>query len=127
MSVPARITLRERAVPSAATALRTGLRAFLTRLAPDPRWQDDVLTAVGEAVANAVEHAYDPHNPGEVSVSVRAERDALVVEVRDNGRFQTREQTPGRGHGLNIMHAIADSVSIDKAGGTRIRLTFRRT
>jgi serine/threonine-protein kinase RsbW len=122
----ARVSLKQTAVPSTASAFRAELRLFLSQLAGDARWQDDVLTAVGEAVANAVEHAYDPKHPGEVSLVAKNEHDALVVEIRDSGRFQVRGRTPGRGHGLNIMHAIADSVSIDKSGGTRIRLTFRR-
>jgi anti-sigma regulatory factor (Ser/Thr protein kinase) len=126
MNAPARVSLRQRAVPSAASVLRAELRSFLGSVACDQRWRDDVLTAVGEAVANAVEHAYDPRQPGEVSLVARNEGDALIVEVRDTGRFQVRDRTPGRGHGLSIMHAIADSVSIEKDGGTRICLTFRR-
>lgn len=115
------------ASPERVKSLRHALRAFLTVYDVDGSWLDDVLTAVGEALINVVEHAYASGSTAELELSARLEPDALVVDVVDEGVFVERESREGRGFGLRIARAIARDVSIHTNGGTRVHMTFPRT
>jgi anti-sigma regulatory factor (Ser/Thr protein kinase) len=111
----------------AAKPLRHALAAFMEALEIDREVREDIIIAVGEALANAVEHAYDAQRPGSVELYARTgdDRGVLLVDVCDRGRFQEREHgTPGRGLGLRIVRAIARTVSIDVDGGTRVQMAF---
>jgi anti-sigma regulatory factor (Ser/Thr protein kinase) len=86
---------------------------------------DDIELAVGEALANAVEHAYPTGEPGEVSMVAREDGTSrVVVDVIDQGAFDGRTAKPGRGFGLRIARSVARSVTIERRGGTRIRMIF---
>jgi two-component sensor histidine kinase len=89
----------------------------------------DVELAVGEAVANAVVHAFGGRDDG--AIAVRAEMDGpdrLVVEIADFGSGMTTPARSSRaGFGLPIIAALADSVEIQTGAlGTRIVLRFPR-
>jgi len=110
----------------AAKPLRHALAAFMEALGIERELREDIIIAVGEALANAVEHAYDPDRPGTVELHARSAHDGtLLVDVYDRGVFVPREQgTPGRGLGLRIVRAIAREVEIDVDRGTCIRMAF---
>jgi anti-sigma regulatory factor (Ser/Thr protein kinase) len=121
------LRLNRAAKPDVVRSLRHALRGFLDAIELDGNLRDDVLTAVGEALANAVEHAYDECDPGKVELFVRTDDGAtetLLVDVVDRGRFIERDPRPGRGLGLRIVRAIARTVSIDTEGGTRVQMIF---
>ena len=106
-------------------SLRHALAAFLTALQLDGEAKEDVLTAVGEALANAVEHAYDGRTTGTVELFARTDEEArLLVDVCDSGVYIDRERTTDRGFGLRIIRAIARAVSVERDGGTRVRMVF---
>ena len=87
------------------------------------RLRDDVLTATGEAAANAVEHAYGPQG-GLLDVTGSLEGKALKVVVRDGGHW--RRRSSGRGRGMRLMRALMDSVEYETSdGGTTV--TMHRT
>jgi len=105
--------------------MRHALRSFLEALEVVPDTIDDILTAVGEVLANAVEHAYIDGAAGSVEFYARVEGDAaLEVDVRDSGTYIERTARTGRGFGLRIARAIARSVSIDRSRGTHVHLSF---
>jgi hypothetical protein len=105
--------------------MRHALRSFLEALELGTDTVDDVLTAVGEVLANAVEHAYVDGASGSVEIYARADEGAILeVDVRDSGSFIDRTERAGRGFGLRIARAIARNVEIDRSRGTRVRLTF---
>jgi anti-sigma regulatory factor (Ser/Thr protein kinase) len=116
--------------PQRAKTLRHALGAFLTALDINAEIAVDVLTAVGEALANVVEHAYDGESkrfPGEVELVAQAGNPpgTLCVDVFDRGRFIKRRARPGRGFGLRIVRAIARDVSIEASDvGTHVRMLF---
>jgi anti-sigma regulatory factor (Ser/Thr protein kinase) len=120
------------ASPARVKSLRHALRSFLAVFEVDPIWLDDVLTAVGEALINVVEHAYDGDGAARggddpnLEMTVRVGDDRLTVEVADTGVFIEREPRVGRGFGLRIARAIALDVAIDTSDGTRVCLTFGR-
>ena len=82
-----------------------------------------VLLAVGEACANAIEHAYLGSKPGDVSVEIEedAER-SLVVVVRDFGRLRQPWKSADRGRGTAIMSQLVTDFSRDSTPtGTTVR------
>jgi anti-sigma regulatory factor (Ser/Thr protein kinase) len=87
----------------------------------------DLQLAVGEAVANAIEHAY-PSVLGTVRVRGWLRRDGVHAEIEDFGAWRRRRSPSGRGRGLKIMAALVKSMNI-RAGlsGTKVSLLFRRT
>jgi anti-sigma regulatory factor (Ser/Thr protein kinase) len=86
---------------------------------------EDIVVAVGEAVANAIEHAYASAAPGEILLSARAAEDGtIVVDVVDRGTFKEREKVLGRGFGLHIAGSIARTLTIDTSSGTCVHMVF---
>ncbi len=110
--------------PSAVKSLRHAFVAFLHANDIPEESVADIATAVGEALANAAEHAYSENTAGTVDVYARIEPDCVIVEVLDRGVFVERPRREGRGFGLRIMRAVARSVSIERDGGTRVRMVF---
>lgn len=112
----------------AARPMRHALASFLTALEFDPDLRDDIVTAVGEVVANALEHAYDETSFGNIELYVRVgDDDTVAVDVLDHGQFIERDRQPGRGFGLGIVRAIARTVAIDTGDGTRVRMIFAKS
>jgi PAS domain S-box-containing protein len=85
----------------------------------------DVVVAVGEACANAFEHAYDlaPINP--VRVSAVLQSGTLRVSVRDTGSWRERSgPSESRGQGLHLMRGLMDAVDVTSTEhGTTVRLS----
>ncbi|HLW48990.1 MAG TPA: PAS domain S-box protein [bacterium] len=119
-----RLDMTVKAEPDSLAPVRQALR----RLARASRLDDNrafaLAVAVGEAVNNAIEHAYGLTSG---TVTVRAWRDAdlLRVEVTDAGRW--RDPVPGSrgGRGFDVMRAFVESLEIaPTAGGTRVSFTI---
>jgi len=106
----------DRYVFSAATVVAPLSRAIVANelaglaLSEDRRF--GVLVAVGEAVANAVEHAYRGRAPGLIRLAVEKNAQQLVVTVEDYGRWRPFVRREERGRGIGIMHAFTDGVQI---------------
>lgn len=109
--------------------LRHQVRQWLReRGSADERCMDIVL-AVHEAAANSAEHGYrDAAIAGPVTVTLALEPDHVVVTVADQGSWRSPpERVDGRGYGLPLIHALADSVQLHQGhGGTMITATFGR-
>jgi anti-sigma regulatory factor (Ser/Thr protein kinase)/putative methionine-R-sulfoxide reductase with GAF domain len=104
--------------------IRAKIRRYLFELDLSPTLQDDVLVSIGEATANAVEHAYGA-GQGQVDVELSLDGDELIASVRDLGRWR-RTSEGGRGRGLPIMQNLASSMDIRRSeSGTEVRLTWR--
>jgi anti-sigma regulatory factor (Ser/Thr protein kinase) len=112
--------------PEAARPMRHAVAAFLAASGRvDSDATDDILTAVGEALANAVEHAYAGVEENEVELLARLEgNDVLAVDVFDRGTFIERPPQPNRGFGLRIVEAIAQEVTVNRDNGTHVRMIF---
>ena len=108
------------ALPESSPQVRRALRAFLESLQLEPGRIEDLVLAVGEAAGNAIEHAYRDC-AGCVRLRARRVQRQLILEVRDAGCWR-RESDPDRGHGLPIMRALVDRVSIESTRtGTNVR------
>jgi anti-sigma regulatory factor (Ser/Thr protein kinase) len=120
------LLLERPALLEASRPMRHALAAFLTALEVSELDQIDVITAVGEALANAVEHAYRGNQVGDVSLRARLDSDGtLAVDVVDSGRHLPPVSQIDRGFGLRIMRAIAQSIRMDATHGTALRLSFK--
>jgi serine/threonine-protein kinase RsbW/stage II sporulation protein AB (anti-sigma F factor) len=91
---------------------------------------DSVRLAVSEAVTNAVVHAFRLRaQPGMVVVSVTVD-DGKWIEVRvtdDGDGMAPRDDSPGPGLGLPLIHDLADRVEhrAPPAGpGTELSMRF---
>jgi anti-anti-sigma factor len=116
------------ALPSALPGVRRRLGAWLTGLGMGEQDRVGVMVAVGEACANAAEHAYRGSDPGPMSVDAHVDVDGtLTVVVRDEGSWRPPDRDPGdRGRGLLIMRQLLDTVLLDeRAQGTTITLSVR--
>ena len=116
------------AVPEELWRIRAAVREWLNRNAIKGEVQTDLVLAVSEACANAVEHAYDGRQPGEVEVEIErvASADELVVHIRDAGRWRPlREATWERGRGMQIMRALVDDLK-QETGPTGTVVSFRK-
>jgi anti-sigma regulatory factor (Ser/Thr protein kinase) len=108
-----------------AAPMRHALEAFLEALGIPESIRLDAVTAVGEALANAVEHAYRGGPAGEVKVLACLEGGGvLTVEVVDRGTFAQPRPHPDRGFGLRIVRSVAASVKFETERGTTIKMRF---
>jgi serine/threonine-protein kinase RsbW len=123
---PSELRVRKKAQPRSAGLLRHALEAFLTANEIDPDTRIDIVTAVGEALANSIEHAYAPNKIGDVELRARINdfEPRISVDIIDGGRFVARVPQPHRGFGLRIIKIAARTMRIDTSAGTAIRLEF---
>lgn len=123
-----RLDLRLPAEPRTVPTMRWAATKFAEKhAAADP---SGIALAVSEAVTNAVLHAYDDGEDGEVRLVACAEPERLVVVVRDWGRrgMRPRPDSPGIGLGLPTVATIARefNIEIPEGGGTLLRMHFPR-
>jgi integral membrane sensor domain MASE1/anti-sigma regulatory factor (Ser/Thr protein kinase) len=120
---PLRLTLP--AEFSALLSARRGLRRWLEQVGANPRETYEIVTACGEACANAIEHAYGPQ-AATFQLDAVLDEAEVAVAVRDFGRWRPTRSDSGRGLGIKLMNAFMDSVDIDRRSeGTEIRLNRR--
>jgi anti-anti-sigma factor len=115
------------AVPQALPAVRRRLGAWLIALGMGEQDRVGVMVAVGEACANAAEHAYRDTEPGPVQVTAAVDVDGvLTVTVRDEGTWRPPDRDPGdRGRGLLIMRQLVDGMVVRGEHGTTVTLRTR--
>lgn len=111
--------------PGALSGMRRRLLGWLNEAGVGEPIAGEVILAVGEAVANAIEHAYPQHTADGV-VTITAEMDAqqLEVSVQDSGAWHdTAEPDPTRGRGFTIMEALMRQIHVHATdSGTRVHM-----
>jgi CheY-like chemotaxis protein/anti-sigma regulatory factor (Ser/Thr protein kinase) len=119
-----RLDLTLPAEPSNAVRARTAISRFLHGVGMADR-AGDLLVAAGEAIGNAIEHAYHGQ-PGAIRVRGRSVGESVTVEIRDFGQWHSGTASEGRGFGLPLMRAFADAVDVERTPfGTRVELQAR--
>lgn len=103
--------------PSCLATIRARLRQWLPAAGIATREGADILIAVGEAAANAYEHAPAGREKGtepvEMTIAASAGPSAIEVTVTDTGIWRPARQEPAtRGRGLAVMRALMDEVTI---------------
>lgn len=120
------------AEPAALSVIRDRLRQWLrTHRWPDNEL-DDLVLAVSEAAANAVEHAYPPGAAGNIEIDGCVSclsGDAREVEftVRDRGRWRSIPKEPeNRRRGIPLMRAVVAELVIHGTDqGTQVIMRSR--
>lgn len=116
--------MRVRATPETLASTRSQIRSWLAEAGVPPAVASDVLLAAGEALANAIEHAY-LDVPGEIEVTLRAGHEIDLV-VRDEGVWREAGGDPDRGRGFMLMRALMGAVEIERRPtGTVVRMRRR--
>ena len=116
------------AVASSVGAMRRDAAAFADAVGASDEVAQAVELAVSEAVTNVVIHAYVGQEPGPVRLRCRGDRERLIVEVSDEGvGIAARRDSPGVGHGLALVGALADTLEVGPRSdgpGTTVTMSF---
>lgn len=131
--------LRMSVPPDPATLhdVRLAVQRWLTEAGADD--VDDVVLAVNEAVANAIEHARvprrDPTGPEPAAGAAHVDGIVLTAEVIDTrfrlrvvdqGTWRPNEADDRRGRGLSIVRAVMDTVDLAHGEGPTTVVMERR-
>ena len=109
-------------------ASRNALREWLDRAGVSAEQALDVLIAVGEALANAIEHGHRELPRGRVRLCATALPDRVHVTVIDSGTWKAPATVPAlhRGRGIALMRALMHDVTIDsQTSGTAVHMNIR--
>ncbi|MGY1811003.1 SpoIIE family protein phosphatase [Blastococcus sp. SYSU D00669] len=125
--VPAPLEARLPADPARLARVRRAVQAWAGEAGLSEDTTEDLQLALGEAVANAVEHAYRDAVPGECAYRVAwAPGGAVDVRVRDFGTWRPVPDDPGfRGRGLLLIRRLADDVVVEPTPGGGTTVSFR--
>jgi anti-sigma regulatory factor (Ser/Thr protein kinase) len=84
----------------------------------------EVQAGTGEAVANAIQHAYGPSG-GVVDVEAEWTGEEMVIVIRDSGRWRP-PRDPDRGWGIPIMRKLSDGVRVSHSStGTSVEFRWK--
>jgi len=111
--------------------VRERVAGFATSFGVGPDEAEAFVTAVSEALANAVEHA---HANDPIEVTCRFVDERLVATVVDHGvGFETRQRPPKvpnplaeRGRGLLLMKSFSDTFAVRSTPGKGTAVTLAR-
>jgi anti-sigma regulatory factor (Ser/Thr protein kinase) len=121
----AHLDVRLPADPASAPLARTALRRFLYATPLGERRAFDALVAAGEAIANAIEHAYDRRPNQTFVLRARYENDRCTIIVEDAGSWHDASPAGLRGRGIAMMHELCDACEISRTeAGTTVMLAF---
>ena len=119
------------ALPAEARSVGTGrrwLRAFASEHGGDSSLQDRVASALTEALANAVLHAYAAPDVGRIDVAADIEDGALEIVVVDDGSglraSPSDRQSVGMGFGIIASTTDAFAIRERVPQGTEVWLRF---
>jgi signal transduction histidine kinase/DNA-binding response OmpR family regulator len=121
---PREFVLRLPAEPGRLSVLRRRLEDFLAAHKVPDSDAFDLVVAVSEAAANAIEHPLDPAEPV-ITVTASLHADAVLVTVRDTGTWRPAGDAGFRGRGLALIGALTE-LSVHRSGeGSEV--TLRRS
>lgn len=125
VSAPEPLSVQAPAEPHQVGAVRRKLHQWLAPLEIGAADDIAVQHAIGELVANAVEHAYHDERPDDASVAVRAELGwggVVTCTVTDTGRWRERQPDQRRGWGLGMVQGLVDSLELrrEESGTTAV-------
>ena len=109
-------------------AVRNFVAELAERCGFDQHLIYDIKVAVGEAIANAVEHGSPLGEANRVKIVCEFSEGTLRIKIIDQGIFRRAIPSPEesisyRGHGILLMLALMDKVTIDESSqGTTVCL-----
>ena len=118
---PQEFVLRLPADATKLSVLRRRLEDFLTGHEVPEEDAFDLIVAVSEAAANAIEHPVDPAE-AMITVEASVKDNAVLVTVRDTGGWKPSVGGGFRGRGLALIGAMAELSVMRSAAGTSVTL-----
>jgi serine/threonine-protein kinase RsbW len=107
--------------PAELSGLRAELGGWLRERPFDESEIEPIILATNEAVANAIEHGHRGQH--RVGVEAWTSHESLTVEVRDRGSWRDEPSEPDRGHGLLLIRACMDTITVERSSeGTTVRM-----
>ncbi|WKU04697.1 SpoIIE family protein phosphatase [Micromonospora sp. HUAS LYJ1] len=119
-----RFALRLPADPTRLSVLRKRLEDFLVAHSVGENDLFDLIVAVSEAAANAIEHPVAPVEPT-IRVEVSIVDRTVVATVRDSGRWRESTGAGFRGRGLALIEALGELTVRRTDEGTEVSLRRR--
>ena len=105
--------------------VRRALEHYLVEQGVNENNRFAVITAIGEALANAIEHAY-VEMPGTVRLRLGLADSEINVKIEDSGRWRPVTKNEERGRGIPLMRSLMDSVEIQtNRSSTQIRMRLQ--
>jgi serine phosphatase RsbU (regulator of sigma subunit)/anti-sigma regulatory factor (Ser/Thr protein kinase) len=102
--------------------VRDALRAWLEGTPADRAESEQIVLAVWETCANAVEHGH-AHDGRELGVRATLADGRVEVVVEDEGEWKEPAAVPDRGLGLKLIRSVASSVDVAVGeAGTRVTI-----
>jgi anti-sigma regulatory factor (Ser/Thr protein kinase)/putative methionine-R-sulfoxide reductase with GAF domain len=124
LPVPADLRLYLSADPKALADVRQVVRRWLRERGAEGDDVNEITLAVGEACANAIEHAYSP-GPAWFEFEATESGGEVTITVRDTGRWR-EARGDNRGRGLKIIDAAMSDVELTPtSNGTEIVMRRR--
>jgi anti-sigma regulatory factor (Ser/Thr protein kinase) len=118
-ALPAELSLRLPAEPPVLAEVRRTLHRWLRDQSVTKADSREIVLAVSEACANAIEHAYSPA-PAEFELRASRRDGELLFEVADRGIWRG-SRGEHRGRGLAVVRAAMDEVRINTSeDGTEV-------
>ncbi|HEY8298142.1 MAG TPA: SpoIIE family protein phosphatase [Candidatus Baltobacteraceae bacterium] len=115
------------AIPLVAPLVRSAMNQIADSCNLNEERRFALLLGTGEAIANAVEHAYRGNPRGEITVRTQITPTTVTVEIEDQGRWRPFVQREERGRGISLMHKLMDGVRITSTQtSTVVTLTLAR-
>ena len=121
--------------PRLASAMRGFVGDFLVACKVPNEATDEILVAVGEAIANACRHGRRPRAPGDVHLRGEMTGGLVSITITDagpgfNSRAVLSDELPdllaSGGRGFFLMRQLMDEVEVDSsARGTTVMLRRR--
>ncbi len=111
---PGSVEMRLPAEPTSATIARRFVSRYARVAQLEPERTFDLVLAVGEAVANAVEHAYRGAT-GDFVLRLDAREDKIFGEVQDLGTWYDHRPPVERGRGLAILRATTQRLELNRS------------
>jgi serine/threonine-protein kinase RsbW len=110
------------AEPSELADARASMRDWLRSSQVPAALVEDVVLAGGEALANSIEHG---RGEAPIHLSGWVDGGRVFLRVEDEGEWGTSIPDDSRGHGLTIMRALMDDVSVESdERGTKVEMVL---
>jgi anti-sigma regulatory factor (Ser/Thr protein kinase)/putative methionine-R-sulfoxide reductase with GAF domain len=123
-TVPEELNLCLPTEPVVLADVRRVVRRWLRAQAVAEQDSREIVLAVSEVCANAIEHAYPPV-PAEFDLTARRTGDRLEFVVRDTGAWR-EPRGDNRGRGLKVVRAAMDEVEVSPSdSGTEVVMRRR--
>jgi len=111
--------------PGELAAMRSLMRRWLRYADGNETEIAEILTATGEAAANAIEHGGAMTGGPPFEVIGELDDGEVKITVRDGGTWREGTRTEG-GRGIILMRALMDSIELDPGpDGTTVRMRRR--